>query len=343
VVASLFSRARHSKLHKKTLLTQLIINSLKLSMNLPHQTQKIKSPILTMSLPHLTVALLSVFLITALHTNTADAADVLYQICGSTGNFTANSTYDSNLQILLTNLTTSATNSTTNFGFAKSTVGSVPNLISGLVLCRGDVNSSTCSSCLSQATQDIQNLCPYNKEAIIYYDFCLLRFSNQNFLSSTDNSQQVYMWNTQNVTGSKTQFDSYVNYLMNTTADFAAFNSSKRFGTAQLNLSTVAFPVTYGLTQCTPDMSTSDCASCLNGLIGEMPQWFSGRQGGRILGSRCNIRYEIYSFYSGVSLLSLKAPAEIVPAPAPAPTLSPPEMKPVSSGMRKNIYFISLM
>lgn len=293
-----------------------------------------------MNFPHLPLALLSTLLLIALHSPTADAADVLYQICGSTGNFTANTTYDANLQTLLTNLTTSATNSTSNFGFAKSTVGSVPNQISGLVLCRGDVNSSTCSSCLSQASQDIQNLCPYNKEAIIYYDFCLLRFSNQNFLSSTDNSQQVYMWNTQNITGSQTLFNSYVNYLMNTTADYAAFNSSRKFGTAQLNVSK-AFPETYGLAQCTPDMSDSDCASCLNGLIGEMPKWFSGRKGGRILGLRCNIRYEIYVFYSGTSLLSLKPPAEnaSAPAPAPASTLTPPGINPISQGMERNFLF----
>ncbi|KAJ4763844.1 cysteine-rich RECEPTOR-like kinase [Rhynchospora pubera] len=288
-----------------------------------------------MNFSHLALALLSIHLLTLLHSPTVDAAGVLYQFCGSTGNYTANTTYDLNLQTLLTNLTTSATNSTTNFGFAKTIIGSVPNQISGLVLCRGDVNSSACSSCLSQASQDIQNLCPYNKESTIYYDFCLLRFSNQNFLSSTDNSQQVYMWNTQNITGSQALYDSYVNYLMNSTSDYAAFNSSKKFGTAQLNLSKT-FPETYGLAQCTPDMSESDCASCLNGLIGDMPKWFSGRQGGRILGLRCNIRYEIYTFYSGVSLLSLTTPTENnAPAPAPVPILIPPITNPGDKGKNK--------
>ncbi|KAF3320605.1 putative receptor-like protein kinase [Carex littledalei] len=289
-----------------------------------------------MKFPDLNLALLSALLLIFLGSPAADAADVLYQICGTTGNYTANSTYDLNLQTLLTNLTTSATNSSSNFGFAKSTVGSVPNQIFGLVLCRGDVNSSNCSSCLSQATQDIQNLCPYYKEATIYYDFCLLRFSNQNFLSSTDNTNQVYMWNTQNVTGSKTLYSNYVRYLMNTTADYAAFNRSKKFATGQLNLSQ-AFPETYGLVQCTPDMSTSDCASCLNSLIDEMLKRFSGRQGARILGVRCNIRYEIYSFYSSVSLLSLTPPVENAPAPAPA--MTPPVMNPGPQGMERTIYF----
>jgi Salt stress response/antifungal len=285
-----------------------------------------------MNFRHLTLALLSAFLITALHTNNSDAADALYRLCGSTDNYRANSTYDSNLQTLLTNLVSSATNSSSNFGFAKRILGHVPNKIMGLVLCRGDVSSSACSSCLSQATEDIQNLCPYDKEATIYYDFCLLRFSNQNFLSSTDNTQRVYMWNTQNITGSKSMFDRYVNYIMNITADYAAFNNSKRFGSAQLNLSKVTFPETYGLAQCTPDLSRSDCASCLNSLISEMPKWFSGRQGGRILGLRCSIRYEIYTFYSGLPLLSLEPPAEIL-----VPTQPPPASISVCQGMEKEI------
>jgi Salt stress response/antifungal len=118
-------------------------------------------------------------------------------------------------------------------------------------------------------------------------------------------------------------YDSYVNYLMDTTAQYAALNSSKKFGTAQLNLSKVDFPETYGLVQCTPDMSSSDCASCLNGLIADMPNWFSGKRGGRILGLRCNIRYEIYVFYSGVPSLNTLANV-------PAPTQPPPAMTPVA-------------
>lgn len=271
----------------------------------------------------------------------AEAADALYQTCGSTGNYTANSVYAANLQTLFTNLTKSATNSTANFGFAKTSVGSVPNLISGLVLCRGDVNFSACSSCLTQATQDIQNICPYYKEATIYYDYCLLRYSNQNFLSSTDNSNQIIMYNTQNVSVSFTRFDNLVDYLMNATADYAAFNDSKKFGTSRMN-STGSFPVIRGLVQCTPDMASATCKSCLQDLISQMPKWFSGRQGGRFLGVRCNIRYEIYSFYNGAALLTLTPPAEN--APAPAPSLTPPRVtNPPPSGTKRACSYFTIV
>ncbi|KAJ3698912.1 hypothetical protein LUZ61_002617 [Rhynchospora tenuis] len=289
-----------------------------------------------MSFPHQPYALLSTFLLALLHSLNVNADTMPYNVCGFTGNYTANTTYESNLQTLFTNLTTGATNSTTNFGFAKSMVGSIPNEIFGLALCRGDVNNSVCHSCLLQAIQDIQKLCPLNKESTIYYDFCLLRFSNQNFLSSPDDTTQSVRWDDRNITGSQTLFDSYKHYLMTTTADYAAFNSSKKFGTAQLNQSE-AFPKTkiYGLVQCRPDMSDSDCAACLNGQIDQMLKMFSGSIGSRTLSFRCNIRYQTSMFYRGGSLLSLTAPNENAPAPAPVITLTHPATNPGDLGSKK--------
>jgi hypothetical protein len=46
-------------------------------------------------------------------------------------------------------------------------------------------------------------------------------------------------------------------------------------------------------------MSSADCRSCLGSIISAMPQYLSGRQGGRIIGMRCNFRNEVYSFFSG--------------------------------------------
>ncbi|KAJ1698449.1 hypothetical protein LUZ63_006961 [Rhynchospora breviuscula] len=292
--------------------------STKSSQNIP----KSENSFHTMNFPHQLCALLSTFLLALLHSPNvnADAVTIPYHVCGNTGNYTANTTYDFNLRTLFTNLTTAATNSSTNFGFAKSIVGSIPSAIFGLALCRGDVNSSVCYSCLSQAIRDIQNLCPYNKESTIYYDFCLLLFSNQNFLSSPDDTQQSVFLVDSNITGSQTLFDSYVHYLMTTTADYSAFNSSKKFGTAQLNHSE-AFPEIYGLAQCRPDMSDSDCSSCLNGKI-DMMKFYSGKIGWGTLSFRCNIRYQTSLFYKGVSLLSLTAPNENAPGPAPAPAIT---------------------
>ncbi|BAB90000.1 hypothetical protein [Oryza sativa Japonica Group] len=60
-------------------------------------------------------------------------------------------------------------------------------------------------------------------------------------------------------------------------------------------------PVMYALVQCTPDLLPADCRSCLAGIASQMPRWFSSntsyRLGGRILGVRCNLRYEVDRFF----------------------------------------------
>nr|CAD1819273.1 unnamed protein product [Ananas comosus var. bracteatus] len=64
----------------------------------------------------------------------------LHQICGNTSNYTANSTYESNLRQLLPYLSSAASVSN---GFSTSSTGESLDQASGLALCRGDINART--------------------------------------------------------------------------------------------------------------------------------------------------------------------------------------------------------
>ncbi|KAJ0983406.1 hypothetical protein J5N97_011661 [Dioscorea zingiberensis] len=185
-----------------------------------------------------------------------------------------------------------------------------PTRSTPLSLCRGDVNASVCRSCLDRARQDALQLCPYNKAATIYYDYCFLRYSNLNFLNSNDNSDLFYMWNAQNDTDPD-KFNKLATELVNRTCQYASFNSSRRFGTGEANF-TDAEPKLYGLAQCTPDFSGDQCYNCLTGMFSLM-QNIAGKRGGRVLGSRCNFRYEIYPFYEGKSMLQLPSSSSSPP------------------------------
>ncbi|KAM0878731.1 hypothetical protein ACQ4PT_034677 [Festuca glaucescens] len=245
--------------------------------------------------------------------------------CGKNGNFTTNSTYQANIRALSVTLPKNASSSRTLFAVAA--VGTRPDIVYALALCRGDANASACGYCVSTGFTDAQKLCPYSKVATVYYDLCYVGFSNQSFLSATggDNGA-IILTNQQNVTASVKAFDAAVGALINATAAYAAENSSRRFATGEEGFETVdkGKPKIYGLAQCRPDMAPADCRSCLADIIANI-QYMSGKQGGRILGLRCNYRYEQYPFYTGPSLLQLPAPsigAAPAPAPAPAP-LSP--------------------
>ncbi|KAJ0983392.1 hypothetical protein J5N97_011647 [Dioscorea zingiberensis] len=250
--------------------------------------------------------LLCLFLLSLFLVSPSLSAELLYQFCGSTGNYTANGTYESNLNALLPSLASNGSDP----GFYKDTLGRVPDQVYALSLCRGDVNASVCRSCLDRARQDALQLCPYNKAATIYYDYCFLRYSNLNFLNSNDNSDLFYMWNAQNDTDPD-KFNKLATELVNRTCQYASFNSSRRFGTGEANF-TDAEPKLYGLAQCTPDFSGDQCYNCLTGMFSLM-QNIAGKRGGRVLGSRCNFRYEIYPFYEGKSMLQLPSSSSSPP------------------------------
>jgi hypothetical protein len=243
-----------------------------------------------------------------------------WQFCGQSGNYAANSTYQSNIARLSATLPKNASASPTLF--AAGSVGSVPDIAYALALCRGDtLNASACEACVATAFTDAQQLCPFDKDAALVYDTCYFRFSNLNFLASTDNGNTVALLNSQSVSGSPVDaFDAAVQTLLNATANYAAANSSRRFATGEEGFdSSSNYPTIYGLVQCTPDMSPPDCRTCLGGIITQMPRRLSGRIGGRIIGVRCNFRYEVVPFFSGSPTLRLPAPT----APAPPPAATP--------------------
>ncbi|URE24273.1 receptor-like protein kinase [Musa troglodytarum] len=233
-------------------------------------------------------------------------AQPLYQVCDNTGNYTANSTYKSNLDLLLSSLASNGSLS----GFYNGTAGRSSDQVSGIVLCRGDVARADCSSCLATAGQVLLQLCPNRRGATVWYDDCLVRYSNnQSFFSSTDNSPMAYLVNEKDIP-EVSRFDKLVSELMNGIADRAAASngSSKKFATGTMSNFTSELPTIYGLVQCTPDLSRSRCRQCLQKLFDVIPNLFEGKQGARAVGVRCNMRYEVYSFYQSTPTLRLTAP-----------------------------------
>ncbi|KAK0578916.1 hypothetical protein LWI29_018329 [Acer saccharum] len=69
-----------------------------------------------------------------------------------------------------------------------------------LFLCRGDVSVATCQTCVKNASQVIRQRCSTNKTAIIWYDQCMLRYSNTNFFGVAQTRPGLLMWNLENTT-----------------------------------------------------------------------------------------------------------------------------------------------
>ncbi|XP_052290615.1 cysteine-rich receptor-like protein kinase 10 isoform X2 [Citrus sinensis] len=234
------------------------------------------------------------------------AADPTYAYHVCSANFTGNSTYQTNRNLLLSSLPTNASRGNGySSGFYNETTGQDPNKVYGLFLCRGDQTASSCQDCVTFATRDLVQRCPDGKQTIIWYDQCLLRYSNRSIFSTMDTVPYVSLLNTQNVTD-RGRFNQILASLMSQVVN-QAVNNSRKFATRTANFT--ALQTLYSLAQCTPDLSSSDCNVCLQAAIAELPNCCSGKTGAQVLIPSCIVRYEFYPFYN----LSATSP----PPPAP--------------------------
>ncbi|KAK4588142.1 hypothetical protein RGQ29_019230 [Quercus rubra] len=233
-----------------------------------------------------------------------------YHYC-SDENFTPNSTYQSNLKLLLSSL---SSNSSIESGFYNITVGqnSSNNTIYGLFLCRGDVTTEVCQDCVATATKNIvQQFCPRGRWVVIWYDECMLRYSEPNyffimndpsFSKCTDNTTVAELDGFKKLLA--TVFDDSVTRAQSAQLGAKMFATKEAMFSSSLTL--------YSLVQCTPDISSFDCNKCLRGAIANLPTDCNGKQGAMGLYTSCSVRYDVHPFYRII-------PSSPLPLPPPAP------------------------
>ncbi|XP_023544478.1 cysteine-rich receptor-like protein kinase 10 isoform X2 [Cucurbita pepo subsp. pepo] len=204
-----------------------------------------------------------------------------FHICSAPSNITTNSNLGSDLIGILGSLSEASSDSFYNRTF---------NGMYGLVLCRGDISNDYCHSCVSTASRDVRDRCPLRVNATIWYDECMLRYSDKNFLGTVEISPRFLMGDSGNQTSPD---DSNIDgsALLSQMASEASvlpmmYKANKLHGTG------------YGLVQCTRDLNSSACCKCLMALLEEIGQVYKGRVGWRILSPSCSITYEKYLFYS---------------------------------------------
>ncbi|CAE6181341.1 unnamed protein product [Arabidopsis arenosa] len=274
------------------------------------------------------------FLFSFLTTFTASAQepnDLAYW-CPNRTTYSSNSTYFTNLKTLLSSL--SSPNASYSTGFQNATVGQAPDRVTGLFLSRGDLSPEVCRSCVTFAVNNTFNRCPNQREAVFYYDECMLRYSHKNILSTTNTNEGEYiMRNPNNISPIQNQTNQFIILVlsnMNQAATEAA-NNSRKFSTIKTELT--ALQTLYGLVQCTPDLSRESCMSCLTSSINRMSFY---RIGARQLSPSCNSRYELYSFYNETAIGTPPPPPPLPPPPMQFPGSSPPLASPSLPGKSGN-------
>ncbi|KAH7860080.1 hypothetical protein Vadar_008922 [Vaccinium darrowii] len=216
------------------------------------------------------------------------ATPPLFHFCSSSENFTVNGPYGTNLNKLMGYLYSK----TPITGFGSGSLGVSPNPAYGLALCRGDVQRTDCQACVAEAETEIKKRCQYNKGAIIWYDYCLLKYSNVDFFGNIDNQNKFALCNVKSVSD-PVYFNEKTKELLGNLAE-EAYVSSKMYSSGEMAIG--ESKKLYGIVQCTRDLSSADCKKCIDGAITELPSYCGGKVGGRVVGGSCNVGYEIYPF-----------------------------------------------
>ncbi|KAG4179516.1 hypothetical protein ERO13_A10G109951v2, partial [Gossypium hirsutum] len=165
----------------------------------------------------------------------------------------------------------------------------------------GDIASGVCFECINSSIEGIIKQCPNQKEAIywgpgISSSICMLRYANNNFFSVMET------------------FPMLMEILMKNAS------SGSKFATGNMNFTDSE--KVYGLVQCTPDISETDCRICLQRDMVELSECCGKKQGGRVLRPSCIAWFELSLFYDSSSI---DTPSPTPFDPPLTPSFAPPE------------------
>ncbi|XP_022142139.1 putative receptor-like protein kinase At4g00960 [Momordica charantia] len=255
--------------------------------------------------------LLTIFLVQMV-CPTISQLDFAKSLCSDAGNYTANSTYRKNLQTLLSSLSSDPRLVTS--GFYNLSAGEEPDKVNAVALCRGDLSGEICKTCVDDSTRQILQVCPNQKAAIVWYNQCMLRFSDAEIFGVMNNLDSQSIFNGRKA-ADPNRFLAAVTDLMDKLREAAASgNSTLKFATGEIPASN---ETVYALVQCTPDLSSADCDTCLRqraALISE------ASIGVRIFTASCVLRYENYIFFTPPDNATLSPSPLPTPPPPPPPT-----------------------
>ncbi|KAL6497056.1 hypothetical protein OROGR_028985 [Orobanche gracilis] len=221
--------------------------------------------------------------------------------------------YANNLDNLFNDL---RNNTPLHDGFFNASSGQEPDRVNGLALCRGDISAEAstglCQACLTNVAVEIKQACNRSLAAIVWHDFCFLKYSNQSFFGNIDNVNTFGLVNRMNVHNPVPFHNATIEFLGNLTAQATDPANTRMFARGEILIPFSNGTTIYAMAQCTRDLASDDCRGCLDGAVKDLPgivtavngTVISMSDGARRLTGSCNVslfKSKVYLFLSLVN------------------------------------------
>ncbi|XP_027911842.1 cysteine-rich receptor-like protein kinase 10 [Vigna unguiculata] len=218
-------------------------------------------------------------------------SSLIYQgsYCENTTQQPLTTAYKTNVERILSLMISDAA---TSKGYNYTTIGN-NNTVYGLYDCRRDVVGYFCQFCVSNAALEIPQHCPNRVSAMVWYDFCILRYSNENFFGKVLTHPTWHAVGNKNI--SNKEETKKAEDFMRSLIRKATMETSMLYYVDGFNLSFTQSR--YGLVQCTKDLTNDGCRECLEAMLAEVPKFCTQKLGWFIWSGTCMIKYDDYMFY----------------------------------------------
>ncbi|XP_010455742.1 PREDICTED: putative cysteine-rich receptor-like protein kinase 39 [Camelina sativa] len=233
--------------------------------------------------------------------------EVVYAVGCAGRYFNGNSSsYGHNRQNLFSTL---AKKVVANGGFYNASLGKIPNRVHALALCARGYERQACISCVERATQGIlhENKCQNRIDSFTWDEdeednvSCLVSTSNHSTFGNLELRPAVRYESPNSIEPWKnmTLFEKEWNAMANRTLEAAAEAENslvlKYYSAGKAEFT--EFPNVCMLMQCTPDITSQDCKTCLSKSVTLFKKEVWGRNGGEVYRPSCFFRWDVYAFH----------------------------------------------
>ncbi|KAF8021135.1 hypothetical protein BT93_G1536 [Corymbia citriodora subsp. variegata] len=168
--------------------------------------------------------------------------------------------------------------------------GSIPagttsaDTIYGVFQCRGDLDQSTCSSCIARAVSQVGTLCTGACGGALQLDGCFVKYDNSTFLGVEDKTVVIKKCGpgSDNYdSNALARRDAVLGYIGASNGDGGAYKYYRDGWSGDMR----------AVAQCVQDLSPGECQDCLGEAIGQLKSNCGAARWGDMFLAKCYVRY----------------------------------------------------